>query len=109
MDPAKESGIIMNKSKHCLSALLLATSLSFSCATVFGQSENPAWIDELTLQLLLEHECELAEYEILHEGKLGGQNSYTARAACKDGRRFDASRIGDEDDFNIRLCEVVSC
>lgn len=92
-----------------LQLVVLATSLLFFNANAFAQTENPGWVDELTLQLLIEKECEVVEYEALHQGRLGEQNSYTARALCRDGLKYDASRIGDDEDFNIRLCEVVRC
>lgn len=105
----KESLFQMCSNHRFFQLVALITSLLFFNATVFAQSENPGWVDELTLQLLMEYQCELAEYEALHVGKLGGRNSYTAKAVCADGRKYDATRIGDDDDFNIRLCEVVRC
>ena len=89
----------------------LATTLviPFLCSSLFAQSLNPAWVEDLNFQLLVEYECEVDGYEALHEGKLGGRNFYTARAICKDGRKFDANRVGEDEDFMIQLCEVVRC
>lgn len=82
---------------------------SFLISSAFSQSENPGWIDDVTLQLLVDYECEVIGYEALHEGRLGGRNTYMAKAVCKDGRKYDASRVGEDDDFAIRICEVVRC
>ena len=80
----------------------------FSTIT-YAQSESPGWTEILNFQLLVDYECEVVEYESMYEGKLGGRNTYVARAVCKDGRRYDANRIGETDDFVIRICEIVRC
>ena len=75
----------------------------------YAQSQNPGWVEILNFQLLVDYDCEVVEYESMHEGKLGGRNTYVARAVCKDGRKYDANRIGETDDFVIRICEIVRC
>ena len=84
-------------------------AILFLGSASFAQSGNPAWIDDLNLQLSLEYQCQVVDYEALHEGKLGGQNTYTATVICEDGRKYDANRVGEEDDFSIRICEVIRC
>ena len=84
-------------------------AICFLCSLSFAQSVRPAWVDDLNHQLLVDYECQVVEYEALHEGKLGGRNTYFATAICEDGRKYDANRVGEEEDFMIRICEVVRC
>lgn len=92
-----------------LRCAMITSILPFFIHSATAQSDNPAWVDDLTLQLLVDYECNVVEYEVLHEGKLGGRNTFTAKAVCEDGRKYDANRVGENKDFAIRICEVVKC
>ena len=90
--------------------LALAISLVlYMGRPAFSQSSNPAWLDDLEGELLLDKDCQVIEYLDMHEGKLGGRNTYFAKVKCQDGREYDASRIEPEEEFTIRLCEIVTC
>jgi hypothetical protein len=84
---------------------LLPSLTSFS----FAQTSDPAWLDTLNFEMEREQECEVAYYIRIKEGMLGTKKTYEARVQCVDGRQFDASRVGEVDDFEIKACEVETC
>lgn len=86
-----------------LFAFLALSSISLA------QSQNPAWLEELGFAMEAEKECEVAYYLNIQEGQLGAQPTYSARVQCVDGRQYDAERIGEYSDFEIRECEVQAC
>lgn len=84
------------------------------CCAVFAapamaQSSDPAWLDDLSMQLRSEKECEPNMYINMNEGVLGANNYYEARVQCMDGRMFDASKTEPEKEFTIKACEIVMC
>ncbi len=91
-----------------LAATKVMLSLIFIPAAM-AQSSNPAWIEDLIYELARLHECEVALLLDMQEDQIGGRNTYFAKVQCKDGRQFDASRIEPKEQFDIRLCEVISC
>lgn len=86
-------------------AILLPTLTSFSSA----QTSDPAWLDTLNYEMEREKECEVAYYIRMKEGMLGTKKTYEARVQCVDGRQFDATRVGDDEDFEIKACEIEAC
>jgi len=84
-----------------LNAVLVATS--------FAQSSNPAWLDDLEIQLKAEQECEVSYFVNMQEGRIGANNYYEARVQCADGRMFDASRTEPEKKFTIKACGAAVC
>lgn len=80
-----------------------------SVAASHAQTENPAWLDDLQVQLAEEQECEVALFIKVTEDKLGGRTLYSARAQCVDGRQFDASRKEGDSTFVIKACDVAVC
>jgi len=84
---------------------LLPSLTSFS----FAQTSDPAWLDTLNFEMEREQECEVAYYIRIKEGMLGTKKTYEARVQCVDGRQFDAARVGEVDDFEIKACEVETC
>ena len=78
-------------------------------ATGYGQTSVPVWLDDLEYELVVNHDCEPAEYLSIHEGKIGGRNMYIARAKCTDGRVFDAYKLEPQEEFAIKPCEIQSC
>lgn len=91
-----------------LSAIALAALLATS-SSVFAQSSDPAWLEDMNLQIMLSEECEVSYIVSMREGKLGAKNTYEARVQCVDGRMFDASRIGDDEPFTFKACEIQVC
>ena len=85
----------------------LFLALSVSGAT--AQSTDPAWLDDLSMQLRSELECEPNLYVNMSEGKLGTKTVHEARVQCVDGRMFDASRVEPAKTFTIRACGVAVC
>lgn len=78
-------------------------------SVALAQSQNPAWIEDLGIAMEQEKECEVAYFLNIQEGQLGSEPTYSARVQCVDGRQFDAERIGEFSDFEIRECEVQAC
>jgi len=95
----------MNFKKVLGVAALVVVSTSFTNA----QSSNPAWLDSLHFQMERDKQCEVAYYIRTDEKELGAQRVYEARVQCVDGRQFDATRIGEDDEFDIRTCEIETC
>ena len=86
-----------------------AALLGLSAGHGAAQSTDPAWIDDLGMQLRSELECEPNLYINMREGKLGTNTVYEARVQCVDGRMFDASRVEPARTFTIRACGVAVC
>ena len=78
-------------------------------ATAFAQSTDPAWLDDLGMQLRSELECEPNLYINMREGQLGANKYYEARVQCLDGRMFDATRTEPEETFKIQACGMAVC
>lgn len=90
--------------------VFLAVSLFFmSLETVRAQSPDPAWLDELRLQLLIEKVCQSAYFLNLYEseGPLGLHQQ--ARVQCQDGRMFDAERFSPDESFTLQACGTQVC
>jgi hypothetical protein len=87
---------------------LLAVAL-FAATSAQAQSSDPAWLDELSDQLAVEQDCAVEYYLNISEDMLGGRKTYEARAQCRDGRQFDASRVEPDRDFTIEQCGVQVC
>lgn len=92
-----------------LCAASVAAFVSASAVSALAQSTDPAWLDVLTEQLAADEQCEVEYFLNVKEDELGGRNTYEARAQCADGRQFDASRTGTQEDFVISACEVQVC
>jgi hypothetical protein len=89
--------------------LIFVLSLFASLAPALAQSSNPAWLDDLSMQIEGQKQCKIAYLMKVHEGELGGQKTYEARVQCEDGRMFDAQRIGDVESFTFKACEIQVC
>lgn len=74
-----------------------------------AQSTDPAWLEAISRQLAAENQCQVDYFINIKEGKLGGLNTYDARAQCRDGRQFDASKTEPDEKFVIRPCGTVVC
>jgi hypothetical protein len=89
--------------------LVVAIALPFLSSFVFAQTSDPAWLDTLNFEMERDHECEVAYYIRIKEGTLGAEKTYEARLQCVDGRQFDATRIGEMVDFEVKACEIQAC
>ena len=78
-------------------------------SAAFAQSSDPSWLEGLSHQLAVEQQCQVDYYVNTNEDKLGGMNTFEARAQCRDGRQFDASKIEPAESFTIRPCATVVC
>jgi hypothetical protein len=87
----------------------LIVSLALGIAPAFAQSADPAWLDDLSMQIEGQKQCKIAYLMKVQEGELGGQKTYEARVQCEDGRMFDAQRIGEVDSFTFKACEIQVC
>lgn len=75
-----------------------------------AQSTDPAWLEDVTIQLALEEQCDVGYFISMKESELAGQLFFEARAQCQDGRQFDAVRKGNMEPFKITKCEeTVVC
>lgn len=84
--------------------------IAMTCSIALAQSTNPAWLDEVTVQLALEEQCNVGYFISMKETELAGQLYFEARAQCEDGRQFDAVREGRIQPFKITKCkETVVC
>ncbi|MFZ1812953.1 MAG: hypothetical protein WBO55_00805 [Rhizobiaceae bacterium] len=91
-----------------LSAIAAVAALSLS-SQAFAQSSDPSWLDDLKAQIAYDHECEVSYFLNVREGTLAGKMTFEARIQCADGRMFDASRIGENDRFEFKRCEIQVC
>ena len=97
------------KIKHLLKLLISTAFGILAVSAAYSQSTDPAWLDGLSRQLATENKCQVDYFINTNEGKLGGLNTYDARAQCRDGRQFDASKSEPDEKFVIRPCGTVVC
>lgn len=91
-----------------ISSVLVGIFLTSS--NTMSQSTDPAWLEDVTLQLALEKQCDVGYFISMKESELAGQLFFEARAQCQDGRQFDAVRKGNMEPFRITRCEeTVVC
>ena len=95
--------------KEFLKILTVSALMLLSHSSAYAQSSDPSWLEGLSQQLAVEHQCQVDYYVNTNEGKLGGMNTYEARAQCRDGRQFDGSKIEPAEIFTIRPCGTVVC
>ena len=89
--------------------LMVTALVWFSASITFAQTSDPAWLDTLNYEMERQEQCEVAYYIRIKEGALGAEKTYEARLQCVDGRQFDATRIGENANFEIKACEVETC
>ena len=78
-------------------------------STSFAQSTDPAWMDELRVQLIVEKQCEVRFFINFREKQKALGIEYEVRVQCEDGRFFDASRAATDTQFKIEACDRVIC
>lgn len=89
--------------------IVLAIFLVLAASPVFAQSNDPAWLDDLQVQMQTDQGCTVDLFINIDEGVLGSGRYYQARVQCRDGRLFDASRTEPESAFTIRKCQIEVC
>ncbi len=93
-----------------VAALLVSVLVSVSgSGPALALTDNPAWLEEATMQLAADKECEVAYYIRVTEDDIGGRKTYAARAQCVDGRQFDVTKFETDDVFTIRTCQSEVC
>lgn len=92
-----------------LKRLAILAPFFLTVATASAQSSDPSWLDDLNIDAALAEKCEVIVVLSTREGKLGANNVYEARVKCADGRLFDASRIGELEQFTFKACEIQVC
>ena len=95
--------------REFLQIVIVGAFVSIGYISAYAQSSDPSWLEGLSQQLAVEQQCQVDYYVNTNEGKLGGMNTYEARAQCRDGRQFDASKIEPAENFTIRPCGTVVC
>jgi hypothetical protein len=92
------------------SVVRLAASLALAVLALAIASPQPAaqveWEAELGAQILAEKECAVAFLSEVVRRELDEGNVTMAKVHCEDKRTFDAQRWNDDQDFEIRECEV---
>lgn len=86
-----------------------AVLAAFAVSSSFAQSNDPAWLDDLQVQMEKDEGCIVDLFINMDEGMLGGRRYYEARVQCRDGRLFDAYRTEPEKTFTIRKCQIAVC
>ena len=94
---------------HSIRTVAAAAAMIFAASGAMAQSTDPAWLDTLSDQLALEKDCAVEYYVNISEGELAGRKTFEARAQCRDGRQFDASRTEPATAFTIEECGVQVC
>lgn len=94
---------------HSIRTVAAAAVMIFATTGAMAQSADPAWLDKLSDQLAAEEDCAVEYYVNISEGELAGRKTFEARAQCRDGRQFDASRTEPEEKFAISECGVQVC
>ena len=89
-----------------LMLLVIGLTCSFAAS---AQSSDPAWLDQLRFQLILEKQCEVRFFLNLREKEEALGMSYSVRVQCDDGRMFDAERDETDTEFTITTCCRAVC
>lgn len=74
-----------------------------------AQTADPEWLNSLNFQMERDEQCEVAYYIRIKEDTLASEKTFEARLQCVDGRQFDATRIGEFEDFKVKRCEIETC
>ncbi len=88
---------------------LMVAALCMLPTTMFAQSDDPAWLDEVREQAAIAEGCEVNYFLNINETELGGRKVQEARIQCTDGRMFDATRQEPVDTFEFKACEIQVC
>lgn len=89
--------------------IALTAIVALTASSALAQSNDPAWLDDLQIQMEQDEGCTVDLFINIDEGTLGTSRYYQARVQCRDGRLFDASRTEPENAFTIRKCQIAVC
>ena len=91
--------------KQRLPAILLATTLPLLISAA-GQAEEYEWLEELSADIAVMHDCEVAylSHVVEREGEEG--LAVMAKVHCIDQRTFDAFRLRTADVFQYKECTL---
>lgn len=91
------------------SAVLVSAIILGASSVAIAQSFDLPWLDDLTMQLLIEENCVADYFVAAREEEIDGEKTYKARAKCEDGRYLDAVRKETEWGFTIGPCGAIAC
>jgi hypothetical protein len=94
--------------KSTLRILAIAALVMLTVSPANAQLE-PAWLEDVTAQALIELDCEVAYFMSNSEEELGGRLMQEARMQCADGRQFDAVRVSPAEEFTFKTCDTQVC
>ena len=86
-------------------ALLLATTFPL-LVSVAGQAEEYEWFEELSADIAVIHDCEVAYLSHVVERQGDGGLMVMAKVHCVDQRTFDAFRLRTADVFQYKECTL---
>jgi hypothetical protein len=92
-----------------LMAAVFAGAYLFASAWPLTAQEEELWQALLREQLATQFGCKLNYTTNVHKFELGGQQMLEARAHCFDERSFDVWWLPNEQRFEIKSCEPVTC
>lgn len=96
------------KLRHAM-AMYMMPLLMLNAPTAVAQSYEPVWLNDLSIQLLIQNGCEVAYFVSAKEVEDSAGTAFQARAQCTDGRTFDAIRREGEWGFAVEQCGAVAC
>lgn len=83
-----------------------AAMLSLALGVVPAAAQT-GWENELALELEIAEECQTDFLSQVIEREIDGEQMIMAKAHCRDGRVFDASRSGTLEPFTFSLCSAA--
>lgn len=86
-------------------ALLLATILPLLISAA-GQAEEYEWLEELSADIAVMHDCEVAYLSHVVERDADEGLMVMAKVHCVDQRTFDAFRLRTADVFQYKECTL---
>ena len=102
----------MNYFAHYM-AKIAGTVTAFLVAIIIMSSsalpQTEKWETDLATQLQSERKCTLNYLTSKRNFLLLGRETLETKAHCVDGRAFDATRSGDQKQFEIKKCSPVEC
>lgn len=83
--------------------VVVACILAFA-STGPAATAEVTWQEQLTRQIGIQHDCEVAFISNVLEQRTNGDLIIFAKVHCEDKRTFDAHRARTEDLFQIKTC-----
>ncbi len=70
---------------------------------------EPDWLDDLSLQLLVQNDCTVEYFVSAKQAIVEDEIVFSARARCVDGRKFNATRRAKQWVFTVERCCSETC